>query len=137
MLGAISLGKRYIGYDLSEVHVKESNDIIEFLGRKFDIFDILDNMVSIKQGNVLDIKTTMYYPCLFTCPPYYDKEEWFDENDPKSCDEWIDICLNNFKCNRYVFIVDNTEKYKNNIVYEIYNKSHFNKNSEYIIMINK
>ena len=38
-----------------------------------------------------------------------------------NCDEWIDICLKNFKCKKYLFVVDNTEKYKNNIIEEIIN----------------
>ena len=53
----------------------------------------------------------------------------------KSCDDWIDLCLNNFNCKKYLFVVDDTIKYKNNIVYYINNKNHFYKNNEYVILI--
>ena len=52
-----------------------------------------------------------------------------------SCDDWIDICLSHFKCNKYIFVVDETIKYKDKIVEEIENKSHFNTNKEYIIVL--
>ena len=57
--------------------------------------------------------------------------------DMRTCDDWIDLCLSNFKCQRYVFVVDHTEKYQDYIVDEITNKSHMNKNSEYVICIDK
>jgi hypothetical protein len=55
--------------------------------------------------------------------------------DKRSCDDWIDICINNFKCKKYLFVVDNTEKYRDYIVDIIENKSHLNKNKEYVILI--
>ena len=130
MLGTVSLGKKYIGQDLSEIHIFESNKLIEFLYRYFN-FD-----ANILCKDVL--KSSGIYECLFTCPPYNDIEIWEDVNPiNKSCDEWIDICLNNFKCKRYLFVVDNTEKYKDFIVDEIINKSHMNQNKEYVIMIDE
>lgn len=130
MLGTVSLGKKYIGQDLSEIHISESNKLIEFLYRYFN-FD-----TNILCKDVL--KSSGTYECLFTCPPYNDIEIWEDVNPiNKSCDEWIDICLNNFKCKKYLFVVDNTEKYKDFIVDEIINKSHMNQNKEYIILIKK
>jgi len=131
MLGAISLGKRYIGQDISQIHVNESNLMIEFL-KKYDIqFE-----ASIIQQDIFE--STGEYECLFTCSPYNMKENWDDvELKDLSCDDWIDECLSRFKCERYVFIVDNTVKYKEYIVDEIVNKSHFSGNKEYVIMINK
>ena len=32
----------------------------------------------------------------FTCSPYSDKEVWNDTDANKTCDEWIDICLNKY-----------------------------------------
>ena len=52
-----------------------------------------------------------------------------------SCDDWIDLCIKNFKCKKYLFIVDYTEKYKGNIIETIENKSHFGINTEKIILI--
>ena len=52
-----------------------------------------------------------------------------------TCDDWIDLCLKQYKCREYLFVVDKTEKYKANIVETIDNKSHFSKNKEYVIWI--
>lgn len=128
MLGVASLGKQYIGQDISPIHIKESNQIIEFLS--------LQNNAIITQQDILQSKGK--YDCLFTCPPYSDKEQWYDiPTTIKSCDDWIDECLSKFECNKYLFVVDNTDKYKGYIVNEIMNKSHLNKNKEYVILIQK
>jgi hypothetical protein len=124
MLGACSLGKTYIGQDINKEHVDESNEIIKFLN--------LDASVSQKDL----FESSGEYECLFTCPPYNLKETWNNDNQANlSCDEWIDECMKRFKCKKYLFIVDKTEKYKDKIVEEIKNKSHFGENSEYIVLI--
>ena len=71
--------------------------------------------------------------------PICGKEHWNKDNDEieKSCDEWINICLNKYNCKKYLFVVDKTEKYKNNIIETLENKSHFGKNNEYVILIKK
>lgn len=126
MLGTVSLGKRYIGQDIATSYVSENVKMASFL-------NILDNVL-ISNQNVL--YSSGEYPCLFTCPPYGDKEIWDGtDKDTRSCDEWIDICLKRFKCNRYVFVVDHTEKHKDCIVDVISNKSHFGRNNEYVIKI--
>ena len=123
MLGVCASGKKYIGQDINQQIVNESNEIIEFLN--------LD--ASITQQDILS--SSGEYECLFTCSPYSDKEIWSNESVFKTCDEWIDECLSRFKCNAYLFVVDNTEKYKNHIIEEIENKSHFGKNKEYVVLI--
>ena len=131
MLGTIASGKKYIGQDISEIHLRESSSIIEFL-KKYG-YDI---DAELHQKDIT--KSHGSYPCLFTCPPYADKEQWLDVPiDMRTCDDWIDLCLNHFKCQRYVFVVDETKKYVDNIVDTITNKSHMNKNNEYIVMIDK
>lgn len=127
MLGACSLGKSYIGQDINKDHLEESKQIAGFLGLK---------NVSLKVQDVLE-DTKKEYECLFTCPPYGGKEHWNIKNDliEKTCDEWIDECLNRFKCKTYLFVVDETEKYKDYIVEEINNNSHFGNNKEYVIKI--
>ena len=131
MLGAISLGKRYIGQDISEIHVKESSMIIEFI-KSIGV----SPEVYLQQKNIL--YSTGEYECLFTCSPYSDKEKWFEvKTIKKSCDDWIYECLSRFKCKKYLFVVDNTEKYKDYIVDEIINKSHFGTNKEYVILIKR
>ena len=126
MLGACSLDKSYIGQDINKDHLEESKQIAEFLGLK---------NVSLRVQNILE--DSGEYECLFTCPPYGGKEHWNIKNDliEKTCDEWIDECLNRFKCKTYLFVVDETEKYKDYIVEEISNSSHFGNNKEYVIKI--
>jgi len=124
MLGVCSLGKKYIGQDINETTIKES----ELIKNKFN----LDATLKIK--DVFD--SYGEYDCLFTCSPYSDKENWNNKNQKiLFCDEWIDVCLNHFKCKSYLFVVDNTEKYKDYIVEEIDNISHFNYNKEYVVYI--
>lgn len=124
-LGAYSLGKNYIGQDIDPEHIKESNNLRKFLGDKKSSFDIIDVTLDINKE----------FECLLTCPPYNLKETWGTELQDKSCDEWIDICLEKYKCEKYLFVVDKTEKYKNNIVEYISNKSHLNTNTECVILI--
>lgn len=131
MIGAVSLDKKYIGQDISKIHIEESKKIISFLikyGYSPEVY-LSKKDINSSYGE---------YPCLFTCPPYSDKEQWFDVPVSKNtCDDWIDICLAHFKCKRYVFIVDHTDKYQSNIVIPIINKSHMNMNEEYLVIIDK
>ena len=123
MLGTCACDKKYIGQDINEIHVKESNEII----------DKLKLNAVILQKDIFE--STGEYDCMFTCSPYGLKEIWNEHETNKSCDEWIDECLKRFKCKRYVFVVDKTEKYKDKIVEEISNKSHFSNAKEYIVVI--
>ena len=133
MLGAFNCGKRYFGYDINEDHVNESNQIIDY--------KMIGNMCSVKIEDLLTAAekdyTHLKNTALFTCPPYGGKEHWNKNNDEveMSCDEWIDLCIDKYKVDKYLFVVDKTEKYKNNIVETITNKSHFGENTEKIILI--
>ncbi len=127
MLGAMANGKNYIGQDINKTTINESSQIIEY-------FDLQDK-ATIKEQDIITDKESEY-ECLFTCPPYNLKERWNNSNQLNlSCDKWIDICLNKYKCKKYLFVVDNTEKYKNNIVEELSNKSHLGNNVEKVILI--
>ena len=54
----------------------------------------------------------------------------------KTCDEWIDLCLEKFpNCKEYIFIVDESKKYE--YTDDIVNRSHFGKNKEHYIKIKK
>ena len=129
MLGTISMGKRYIGQDLSQRHVMETNRMMEFLQQYRVRFD-----AQVSQKDVMDSNGT--YPCLFTCSPYGNKEQWEDvPTDYRTCDEWIDECVSRFHCGKYVFVVDETKKYTSHIVDTISNKSHFSNAGEYVIVI--
>lgn len=125
MLGTCILGKHYIGQDINSVTIKESNKIKDY-------FNLNAN---------LKVNDSIYdsgeYECLFTCPPYGNKENWHQEIEVLSADEWIDICLNNYKCKAYLFVVDKTEKYKNFIVEEFKNKSYLSTGNEKVILIKR
>lgn len=123
MLGACALGIKYIGQDINQKHVDESNKIIDALN--------LNAVVTCK--NVLDSQGVYY--SLFTCPPYNLKEIWNNKEINMSSDEWVDICMKNFLCREYLFVVDWTEKYKDFIVETIDNRSHFSNKKEYVLWI--
>ena len=123
MLGACSLGMKYAGYDLNENAVKESNDIIGFLG--------LD--ASVERKNLNDLESSA--DVLFTCPPYGTKELYGNETEFHSCEEWIDECLARFKCGKYIFVVDEPGKHSAFVKEEISNDSHFSAAKERVIVI--
>ena len=124
MLGAIANNKKYIGQDIDSTHIKESEHIKNFLKLK---------NVSLTVKDIFE--SSGEYECLFTCPPYNLKEIWGADLKDLSCDQWIDECLKRFKCKKYLFIVDKTEKYKEFIVNVKDNSSHLTKSSEKIILI--
>lgn len=126
LLGTAACDKKYVGQDIRWQAVEESNQIIRFLNLKG---------CSVSQQDVLQSSGT--YECLLTCPPYSDKETYGSEVCYKSCDEWIDECLRRFKCRKYVFVVDETEKYKDFVVEEVQNSSHFSKAVERVIAISQ
>lgn len=126
LLGVAACGKKYVGQDIRWQAVEESNQIIRFL-------DLKD--CSVVPKDVL--KSSGTYECLLTCPPYFEKETYGDEVCYKTCDEWIDECLQRFKCSKYVFVVDETKKYKDFVVEEVQNSSHFSKAVEYVVAISR
>ena len=126
LLGAASLGKNYIGQDINPKTIQESKNLIEY-------FELTNVCVNCKNS----LATKGSYECLFTCPPYGDKENWNQDIECLSSDDWIDICLKNYTCHRYIFIVDKTVKYQKNIVEEITNNSHLTKSHEYILIIDR
>ena len=131
LIGAFRLNKAYIGFDINEKHVSESNEIVQYLKMQNATVSV-ENLLTASE-KFFDSNT-----CLFTCPPYGGKEHWNRNNDEveKTCDEWIDLCLEKYKgCSRYLFVVDKTEKYKDQVVEEIVNKSHFGSNKELVVLI--
>lgn len=130
LIGSINCNKKYIGQDINEDHVRESNEIILYKNCNKTCFVSVANVLT-------DTQKSFDNTCLFTCPPYGGKEHWNENNDEveKTCDEWIDICLEKYKCQKYLFVVDDTEKYKDRIVEVLENKSHFGSNKEFVILI--
>lgn len=129
LLGAYNCNKTYIGKDINEDHVRESNEIISFKHM---------TKCSVIVENLLEKKDTEQYDCLFTCPPYGGKEHWNENNDEVelSCDEWIKLCMQHYKCKIYLFVVDETDAYKNHIVRSLTPKQGlFKKMNEYVVLI--
>lgn len=133
MLGALGAHKNYIGRDLCEDSVRESNEIYNFIKDMLDENQTCD----IQIGDAC--KNHGEYECLLTCSPYGNIEQWPGVKSVNyDCDKWIDICLSNYKCNKYVFVTDgNIVKYKPFVKETITNTSHFSPNDEYVVVIDK
>lgn len=123
MLGCCALGKKYVGQDINTKHVIESNRIIDYLRLNASV---KEQDIFIDQGN---------YECLFTCPPYGLKEIWNEHETDYTCDMWISQCITRYDCKKYLFVVDSSERYKDYIIDEITNSSHFGNRKEYIVLI--
>ena len=139
MLGtAVGLGMRFVGRDLNGTQVEESRRLAEYvrsLGFRCDAaLDVTDAFGSSGE-----------YESLFCCPPYEDLEMWnfgpggecLDRNMP--CDDWMDLCLANFKCRRYLFVVDDRTvgRYADRVVETLGNRSHFGENREYVVLVER
>ena len=145
MFGAINNGIPYIGRDVSEEHVNESKQIIEFINANPQIKKRYPNIKNVDLDVANAITNRGAYDCLLTCPPYatYEKgvlsniEEWNNPNQEiLTCDQWIDVCLQNYKCRKYLFVVDDSiVKYRNFIVGNIGNKGHMGRNTEFLVFI--
>lgn len=128
LLGCCAAGKQYIGQDINEAHVTESNQIISY-------FD-MSKIASVTQQDIFT-SNAVSSDALLTCPPYDDIEVYGNETEFRSCDDWIDFCISKFDCKRYIFVINTTERYKDNVVEELPCKSHFRHNAELIVMIDK
>lgn len=128
LLGVASTGKQYIGRDLNKIAVAESNSIINFLQLDCSSYSITCQDVLLSEGE---------FSCMLTCPPYSSKEIYNTEKVFKTCDEWITECISRFKCSRYVFVVDNTDRYVKFVKESITSQSHLNKVFEYVVVIDR
>ena len=137
MMGAVCCGKNYIGRDLCSDSVKESNEIWNFMKpiveKRFNKEIVCDVAVA---DSCLE---TGAYDCLLTCSPYENIEQWQGvPNLGYTCDKWIDICLKNYDCSKYVFVTDDKiSKYKGYIAEHLENTSHWGSNMECVVVITK
>ena len=125
MLGICSSEKKYIGQDINKEAVLGSNEII----------NLLKLNANVVQKDLFE--SSGKYESLMTCSPYGLKETWGDDIKNLSCDEWIDECLKRFECKKYIFVVDDSIKYRKYIKENFSNKSHFGTNFEKLIVIEK
>lgn len=148
MLGTISLDKTYIGQDLNDETVKESNEILEFIKSHLSPIEQMGFSDNTKVTVADAFKTTGDYECMITCPPYADKnghqiETWKNSRDEVieceyDCDTIIEKCIDNYKCKKYLFIVDDSsEKFNHFVVEEIVNQGYINANKKNASKINK
>ena len=125
LLGVAASGKSYIGHDINTLAVSESNEIIQALH--------LENC-EVTTADMLE--NSGEFQCLLTCPPYGKKEIYAEESVFKSCDDWITECLARYKCQKYIFVVDNTEKYAEYVAEDVITNSHLNQVVEHVVVIN-
>lgn len=127
LLGTTSLDKSYTGYDIRKEAIEESKQIVDFLDLK---------NVKLFQGDIENIFDSNEYDVLLTCPPYENIEIWMENQECKSEDYYIDLCLKKFKSKKYIFIIKETKKYNKYIKESISWNSHLSKNVEHIVIIN-
>ena len=128
MLGATSLGMSYTGSDIREETIKEATQIVDFLKLK---------NVTLSISSIEDLYDINEYYALITCPPYGNTEIWFDGQSSQDEDHYIDLCLQKFNCKVFIFIVKDTNRYKEHVVKSIKNLSHISNSDEQVIVIKK
>lgn len=128
MLGAASLGMSYYGSDIRKDVVAEGMEIVKFLN--------LDNAhLSVSDAEIANLPEA---DVLLTCPPYGNKEVWLEGQDCKPTDYYIDLCLARFQAGTYIFVVDGTEKHKENIALSLSRSNHMNdKSTEQVLVFHK
>lgn len=124
LLGAMAANKVYVGQDINPITIKEAQELSKFFN--------FDNALLTNRNS---LATSGNYESLFTCPPYADKENWNQSIEDLTCDEWIDVCRSNYKCNRYLFVIDQTKKYSKYIVEELINSSYLCQSKECVVLI--
>jgi hypothetical protein len=98
----------------------------------------IEDKVDLKVKNIYEIEGVEKYQYMFTCIPYEsERYEGTEEDWIKSSDECIDFILQHFDCQKYVIVVDKTEKYKDHLIREVNNTSHFGKGFENILIFEK
>jgi DNA modification methylase len=125
LLGAVSLGMHYTGYEIREDCVRESMDIVDFLG--------ISDLATVTHMDSGTCQDSNEYDVLITCPPYGNKEIWLEE-DSLLAEEYVDMALNTFKAKVYIFIVDKPGKYAGNVIMQLDGRSHFGTNSEKVLV---
>lgn len=157
LVGTLVCNKKYIGRDISDLVIEENKECGEWLESQLtNLFFKPEYDLEVADA----FTSTGEYECLITCPPYSDNngkqiEEWRMANGDKitceyTCEEIIDIFLKNYKCKRYILVLDDSisnTKYKDFIVEKFENVNYINsrdgklqdasKNYEAIVIIDR
>ena len=136
LLGAVACGKRYIGRDISGTVIGESKAMMEEIGPLFEKYGVKPEYDLAVADATAESGS---YGCLLTCSPYADAETWKDVDlQVRTCDDWIDVCLERYDCGKYVFVTDgNIVKYRRNAVEVFRNQCHWGANEEFVVVIDK
>lgn len=127
MLGSTSLNKMYYGFDIRKDVIDESQQVVDFLQLKNVVLGVKD-IINDSYGGEYDL--------LLTCPPYENKEIWFDDQKNHHVDFYIDLTIKKIKAKKYIFIIDDVEtEYEKYLVDYVHNQSHFGRNKEKLIFI--
>ena len=157
LVGTLVCNKKYIGRDISDLVIEENKECGKWLeSRLTNLFFKPEYDLEVADA----FTSTGEYKCLVTCPPYSDNngkqiEEWRMSNGDKitcdyTCEEIVDIFLKNYKCKRYILVLDDSisnTKYKDYIVEKFENVNYINsrdgklqdasKNYEAIVIIDR
>lgn len=111
LLGSLAAGKSYIGYDINDITVKESNNLINWIETNFPEYKGKAK-VEERDAFLSNGKADVF----FSCPPYLRKDKktpievWESSSGKIVClkdsDEIIDYVLANFDCDKYIFVFD-------------------------------
>lgn len=157
LVGTLVCNKKYIGRDISDLVIEENKKCGEWLESRLTSLFFKPEYDLVAADAFTSIGE---YECLVTCPPYSDNsgkqiEEWRMSNGDKitcdyTCEEIIDIFLKNYKCKRYILVLDDSisnTKYKDFIVEKFENINYINsrdgklqdasKNYEAIVIIDR
>ena len=135
LLGVVSTGRRYVGRDLSPIVIAESKRLMEHVGPMFELNGVYpDYDLGVADATQpSDVK----HQSLLTCSPYGNLEHWDGVPDSNlSCDDWIDICMRNHVCERYVFVTDgNIVKWRPWVKEVWQNTCHWGSNEECVVVV--
>ena len=114
------LGKQYVGIDANESTVEWNRSH----GRNVSTGDAS----TYKYKGVCSV---------FSCPPYSDKEVYFEGMSVRSECEWLDIVIRNIpNAREYVFVCGSVdENYSKFVAEEKVNRSHFGTKCEYVVVV--
>lgn len=152
-LATVCSEKNYVGIDICDYQINEFTKMY-----KETIKPNLNNKDILCEVRIADsLKTKIDFgknkkkygkTAMLVCPPYELLEQWVNSKGEwltpnLSCTQWIETFLKNYKCDKYIFIVDDKLTDKKYLKYNVNitdNKSHWcdtGKNREYDILITR
>lgn len=126
MLGALSLGMSYTGYDINGITLDESRRLLAAIGET----------ACLRRADSLKCNDAQEYDVLITCPPYADKEVWHGSHGSElsSTDSYVAAVLQRFRAKTYIFVVDKTKLFQKHVVHSFTNPSPLNKSEELVLV---